>query len=38
MKEITGKSKLKSSRFPKSISANGKAIKKNGHIAEEFNK
>ena len=36
MKKITGKSKLNSNRFLKSINANGKAIKKNNHIAEEF--
>ena len=38
MKEITGKSKLNSNRFPKSINVNGKTIKENSHIAEEFNK
>ena len=37
MKEITGKSKLNSNRFPKSINVNVKAIKKGNHIAEEFN-
>ena len=31
-------SKLNSNRFPRSINVNGKAIKKNSHIAEEFNK
>ena len=38
MKEITGKSKLNSNRFPKSINVNGNTIKENSHIAEEFNK
>ena len=38
MKEITGKYKISSSRFPKSIYVNGKSIKKNHRIAEEFNK
>ena len=36
MTEITGKSRLNSNRFLKSIKVNGKAIKKNSHIAEEF--
>ena len=30
--------KLNSNRFPKSINVNGKVIKKNSHIAREFNK
>ena len=38
MKEITGKSKVNSNKFPKSINVNGKSIKKNSRIAEEFNK
>ena len=38
MKEIMGKSKINSNRFPKSISVNRKSIKKNSPIAEEFNK
>ena len=38
MKEITGKSKLNSNRFPKSINVNGKTIKENSHIAGELNK
>ena len=38
MKEITGKCKVNSNRFPKSINVNGKSIKKNNRIAEEFNK
>ena len=38
MKEMTGKSKLNSNRFPKSINDNGKSIKKKNSIAEEFNK
>ena len=38
MKEITGKCKVNSNRFPKSINVNGKSIKKNNLIAEEFNK
>ena len=38
MKEITGKCKVNSNRFPKSINVNGKSIKKNSRIAEEFNK
>ena len=38
MKEITGKCKVNSIRFPKSINANGKSIKNNNRIAEEFNK
>ena len=36
MAEITGKSRLNSNRFLKSIRVNGKAIKKNSNIAEEF--
>ena len=35
---MTGKSKVNSSRFPKSINVNGKSIKENSRIAEEFNK
>ena len=38
MKEITGKSKVNSHRFHKSINVNEKSIKKNSRIAEEFNK
>ena len=38
IKEITGKCKVNSNRFPKSINVNGKSIKKNSRIAEEFNK
>ena len=38
MKEITGKCKVNSNRFPKSINVNGKSIKKNNRIAEKFNK
>ena len=38
MKEITGKCKVNSNRFPKPINVNGKSIKKNNLIAEEFNK
>ena len=38
MKEITGKSKVNSNKFPKSINVNGKSITKNSCIAEEFNK
>ena len=38
MKEMTGKSKLNSNRFPKSINDNGKSIKKKNSNAEEFNK
>ena len=38
MKEIMGKCKGNSNRFPKPINANGKTIKKNNRIAEEFNK
>ena len=38
MKEIAGKCKVNSNRFPKSINVNGKSIKKNNRIAEEFNK
>ena len=37
MKEITGKSKLNSNRFSKSINVNVKAIKKSNHIAQKFN-
>ena len=37
MKEITGKCKVNSKRFPKSINVNGKSIKKNSRIAEGFN-
>ena len=38
MKEITGKSKLNSNRFPKSINVNVKTIKENSHIAGKLNK
>ena len=38
MEKITGKCKVNSNRFPKSINVNGKSIKKNNCIAEEFNK
>ena len=38
MKEITGKSKVNHNIFPKSINVNGKSVKKNSRIAEEFNK
>ena len=38
MEEIMGKCKVNSKRFPKSINLNGKSIKKNSRIAEEFNK
>ena len=38
MQEITGKCKVNSNRFPKSMNVNGKSIKKNSRIAEEFNK
>ena len=38
MKEIAGKCKVNSNRFPKSINVNGKSIKKNNRIAEAFNK
>ena len=34
MKEITGKCKVNSNRFPKSINVNGKSIKNNSRIAE----
>ena len=37
MKEITGKCKANSNRFPKSINVNKKSIKKNNLIAAEFN-
>ena len=37
MKEITRKSKLSSNIFPKPINVNGRAMKKNSHIAEEVN-
>ena len=37
MKEITGKSKLSSNIFPKSINVHGRTMKKNSHIAEEVN-
>ena len=36
MKEITGKCKVNSNRFLKSINFSGKSIKKNSRIAEEF--
>ena len=38
LKEITGKCKVNSSRYPKSINVNGKSIKRNSPIAEKFNK
>ena len=38
MKEITEKSKVNRNIFPKSINVNGKSVKKNSRIAEEFNK
>ena len=38
LSEITGKRKVNSNKFPKSINVNGKSIKKNSRIAEEFNK
>lgn len=38
IKKFTGKSKLNSTRFPKSVNANGKSIKNNSHIANEFDK
>ena len=38
IKEITGKRKVNSNRFPKSINVHGKSIKMNNSIAEEFNK
>ena len=38
MKEITGKSKVNRYIFPKSINVNGKSVKKNSRITEEFNK
>ena len=38
MKKINGKCRVNSNRFPKSINVNGKPIKKNNRIAEEFNK
>ena len=38
MKEITGKNKVNSNRFSKSINVNGKLTKKTSHIAKEFNK
>ena len=34
MKEITGKTKFNSNRFPRSININGKAIKKKSHITD----
>ena len=37
MKEITGKCKVNSHSFPKSINFNGKSLKMNNRIAEEFN-
>ena len=36
MKEISGKCKRNSNRFLKSINVNSKVVKKNSHIAEEF--
>ena len=38
IKEITGKSKINSNRFPKSINANGKTITETSHFAEELKK
>ena len=38
IKEITGKCRVNTHRFPKSIDVNGKSIKKNNRIAEEFKK
>ena len=38
MKEITGKCKVNSNRFPKSTNVNGISIKKYRRIAEKFNK
>ena len=38
IKEITGKRKLNSNRFPKSVIVNGKTVKKTSHIVEEINK
>ena len=38
MTEITGKCKVSSGRFPKSIYVNERSIKKNNRIAEELNK
>ena len=38
MKETTGKCKANSYRFSTSINVNKNPIKKNNHIAEEFNK
>ena len=38
IKEITGKRKLNSNRFPKSVIVNGKTVKKTSHIEEEINK
>ena len=38
MNEITRKCKVNSNRFPKLINVNGKSIKRNNCIAEEFNK
>ena len=38
MKEITGKSKINSNRFPKTVNFNGNSTKKDSRIAEEFNK
>ena len=38
MTEITGKCKVNSNRFSTSINVNKNSIKKNNHIAEEFNK
>ena len=37
MIEVLGKSKVNFNRFLKSINVNGKSIKKNSPIAEEFN-
>ena len=38
IKEITAKSIVDSNRFPKSVNVNGKSVKKNSPISEEFNK
>ena len=38
IKEMTGKSKVHSNRFPKSININRTSIKRNSRIAEEFHK
>ena len=38
IKEIMGKCKVNSHRFPKLINVNGRSIKKNSGITEELNK